>query len=62
LKEDHIITILDPANLARYILNFFDRRLDIMAQDSDGETALHRAASGGHIDVIETLLQVGANV
>jgi len=30
-------------------------------QDTDGDTALHNAARGGHLDVVQYLLQQGAD-
>lgn len=48
--------------MTRHIPNFADSQVDVKAKDNDGETALHRASSGGHNDVIETLLQAGADV
>lgn len=34
----------------------------VIFQGPDGETAIHLAASGGHIDIIRLLMSAGANV
>eukprot|EP00045_Choanoeca_perplexa_P005405 m.45722 g.45722 ORF g.45722 m.45722 type:complete len:268 (-) comp13100_c0_seq1:1121-1924(-) len=36
--------------------------LDVNAQDSEGETLLHKASDRGHLELVETLLQHGADV
>ncbi|KAK4468138.1 hypothetical protein MN116_008304 [Schistosoma mekongi] len=34
----------------------------LLAKDQDGYTALHRAAYGGHVEVLQCLIKYGANV
>lgn len=49
---------MGDVNLFKYWLN--KENVNIDAQDQDGDTALHYAARGGHIDILTILLEKGA--
>ena len=46
----------------QFILQHKDKTVDIEAKGAGGGTALHAAAIGGHVDVIELLLTNGADI
>lgn len=45
-------------DVVQYLISL---RIDVNAQNDNGDTALHLATNKNHIDVVQVLLQVGAN-
>lgn len=46
--------------VVNFLLDNLDR-VDLDAVDIDHQTALHHAALGGHIEIVQKLVHVGAN-
>lgn len=57
-----ILDIHDVCILNKYFLYFFQQGGDVNAELSGGRNALHYAADYGQTDVIECLIEAGANV
>ena len=53
-----ILANLGDVNLFKYWVN--NKKLNIDIQDENGDTALHYAVKGGHIDLVMYLLEKGA--
>ena len=55
------VSIRGRSDICRYLLDTCGAQ-SVNAQDINGDTALHRAAEAGHLEVVRVLLEFGADL
>jgi ankyrin repeat protein len=64
-KDDHKTALLREVTSSGYegaMRQLLKQGVDVVAEDSDGWTALHRAAEHGHEATVQLLLEKGADI